>query len=421
MLPINSASPTIMHIDLNSCFATIEQQAYPCLRGKPIVIAAYPTNGGCVLAPSIEAKKLGVKVGMTVRDARALCPTIIVRDPDPVMVRHVHRQFKSVVSNYAASVVPASIDELILNFTGTVAESRGLETIGQAIKHDIRTHIGEWLSCSIGIGTNRFLAKVGAGLQKPDGLVTITHKNLTPIYKTLTLTELPGINTRYQARLLAAGITSPIEFFEASIQTLKHTVFKSICGYYWFMRLRGWEIDVFDSSRKSFGQSYALSKQTDDKKELSRLIMKLTEKMGRRLRADGFEAYGNHLSMLYTDGTYWHHGHKFPRATGISPELYRRTMLLFAKTQAKTVRTLAVSCFDLIKQERNQMTLFDDGDEKSEKLQSAVDHINDRFGEFVMTPALMMGMDDLILDRIAFGGVRDLEELYSSVHSPSTI
>lgn len=186
------------------------------------------------------------------------------------------------------------------------------------------------------------------------------------------------------------------------------------------MRLRGWEIDVFDSSRKSFGQSYALSKQTGDGRELARIMMKLVEKMGRRLRADGFEAYGNHLSMLYTDGTYWHHGHRFGKPAGTSRELYRRVMLLFAQTKAKTVRTLAVSCFDLVKQEKNQMTLFDDPDEKSEKVQDAVDHINNRFGEFVMTPALMMGMDDLVVDRIAFGGVRDLEDLYASHSNPNT-
>src|SRR4051794_16771192 len=95
-LPLNHNAPTIMHVDLNSCFATIEQQANPLLRGKPIVVAAYDTPNGCVVAPSIEAKLYGVKTGMTVRDARLLCPGVIVRKPDPPKYRAVHLMFRKI-------------------------------------------------------------------------------------------------------------------------------------------------------------------------------------------------------------------------------------------------------------------------------------------------------------------------------------
>ena len=89
-LALNHNPPTIMHVDLNSCFATIEQQANPLLRGKPIVVAAYDSPNGCVVAPSIEAKRYGIKTGMTVRDARLLYPRVIVRTPDPPKYRSVH-------------------------------------------------------------------------------------------------------------------------------------------------------------------------------------------------------------------------------------------------------------------------------------------------------------------------------------------
>jgi len=116
-LPLNHNNPQIMHIDLNSCFATAEQQAYPSLRGKPIGIAAYTAPSGCVLAPSIEAKRYGVKTGMTVRDARLLCPDIIIRDPDPRLVRDIHVKFRSVLQNYSPLIVPKSIDELVVDFS----------------------------------------------------------------------------------------------------------------------------------------------------------------------------------------------------------------------------------------------------------------------------------------------------------------
>src|SRR5882757_9118320 len=91
---INHSKPLIMHIDLNSCFATIEQQANPLLRGKPLVVAAYTTPNAFVLAPSIEAKRLGIKMGMRVRDAQVICPTIVVRMPDVPKYRDVHLKFK---------------------------------------------------------------------------------------------------------------------------------------------------------------------------------------------------------------------------------------------------------------------------------------------------------------------------------------
>src|SRR6266480_362422 len=103
-LPLNKNEPRIMHVDLNSCFATCEQQASPLLRGKPLVVAAYTTPNGCVVAPSIEAKKLGIKTGMTVRDARVIYPKVIVRPPDPQKYRAIHLQFKKIFQDYSPDV-----------------------------------------------------------------------------------------------------------------------------------------------------------------------------------------------------------------------------------------------------------------------------------------------------------------------------
>src|SRR5205085_12635791 len=93
---INHNKPHLMHIDLNSCFATVEQQANPLLRGKPLAVAAYTGPSGCVISPSMEAKRDGVRTGMTVRDAKLLCPTIEIRPPDPPKYRSVHMQFAKI-------------------------------------------------------------------------------------------------------------------------------------------------------------------------------------------------------------------------------------------------------------------------------------------------------------------------------------
>ena len=403
-----------MHIDLNSCFATAEQQAYPPLRGKPLVIAAYTTANGCVLAPSIEAKRFGIKTGMTVRDAKLLCPNVIVRDPDPQLIRDVHLKFKNVISNYSPQISPKSIDELVIDFEGTLAFRRGLVAIGSEIKQKIKRDVGEWISCNIGIATNRFLAKLAASLHKPDGLDVITYNNLKEIYSGRTLIDLNGINTQFQARLNAFGIFNPLQFLEASLDTLKGKVFQSINGYYWYLRLRGWEIDAVDFGRKSFGQSYALKEQTDDPAKLTRLLMKLCEKMGRRLRCNNYRAYGIHVGLVYTDLTSWHTGRTLPVPLYSTGDLYKKAVWILNKQPIwKKVRDMAVSCFHLEETEPEQIDLFDSEAARDKKVTRAVDTINNKYGEFVITPALMMDMDKTIIDRIAFGQIKELEDLYA--------
>src|SRR5437764_349838 len=162
-LPLNHNAPTILFTDLNSCFASVEQQANPLLRGKPIVVAAYNSPNGCVVAPSIEAKRHGIKTGMTVRDARLLYPGVIVRTPDPAKYRAVHLKFRRIFQDYSPSVTPKSIDEVVLDLTDTLDLYKGsILDLGREIKKRIRKEIGEWLQCSIGISTNRFLAKLAA-------------------------------------------------------------------------------------------------------------------------------------------------------------------------------------------------------------------------------------------------------------------
>lgn len=402
-----------MHIDLNSAFASIEQQARPHLRGKPVVVAAYSTPNACIVAPSIEAKKLGIKTGFRVRDARLICPGVTVLTPDPQKYRDFHIKFNKLVNYYSPDVTPKSIDEVVINFSSMENLNPDLVKIAKDIKKRINLEIGDFLKVSIGIGTNRFLAKTGAGLNKPDGLDVITHKNLPEVYKNMELIDLTGINTRFQARLNAHDIFTPTDFFNADQIVLKK-VFKSILSYYWFVRLKGYEVDDFKSSTKSIGNDYALYLPTDSKRELARLLMKLTEKTGRRLRHQMLSARGVRLGLIYNDFSYWHKSKTFSEPLFTTEEIYKKIMyLLNLQPDKKPISKVSIACFDLIKDNKDQLNLFDEG--RGRKLQSAMDSVNDKYGEFVLSPAIMMGMDSLILDRIAFGGVNEMNEIYGNV------
>lgn len=396
-IDFNPSASTIMHVDLNSCFATIEQQANPHLRGKPIAVAAYTTGNGCIVAPSVEAKRLGIKVGMRVKDGQALYPKLIVLSPDPDKYRFVHQRLRGILSDYTDKITPKSIDEFVLEITGL-----DMWQTGREIKARIKAEIGEWLTVSVGIGPNRFLAKTAAGLHKPDGLDEININNFAAIFMGLKLTDLCGIKAVNAARLNKMNIFTVLDFYEAKVGILK-LAFQSIAGYYWHRCLHGYEIDEVSWDRKSFGNSYALHKQHSDIKDLIPILQKLVEKTGFRLRKAGFTARGVHLGLLYRDWTYWHHGQVGPTIFD-SRDIYRRALQILNASPRLPVHTLAISCFDIIKTDFVQGSLIEDLDKKR-RLVEAIDRVNERWGNFVITPATILGTDCLALDRIAFGSM----------------
>jgi DNA polymerase IV len=139
--------------------------------------------------------------------------------------------------------------------------------------------------------------------------------------------------------------------------------------------------------------------------------MKLCEKTGRRLRRAGYSAQGVSVYTVYTDLSWWHMSRKFGLPVYTRRDMYIKALLLLNSSgYKKTVRNLAVSVYGLIPNTSEQLELFAS---PTHKVAEAMDKINDRWGEFVVIPALMMGMGDIILDRISFGGVKELEEVYS--------
>lgn len=409
-LKFNTDIPRTMHIDLNSCFARIEQQENPFLREKPVAVCAYTTGSGCILAPSVEAKKLGVKVGMRVRDGKKLCPSLIVLSPDPQKYRYVHLKLKRVLSRYTSEIVPKSIDEFVLNFGNSPYFKVGLGIIACEIKKSIKEEIGEYLTVSIGISTNRFLAKTASSLNKPDGLDEINKENFLEIYEKLALCDLCGIKERNALRLNSAGIFSVLDFYNASMSTLK-SAFGSICGYYWYLRLRGIEIDDVEPVRQSFGNSFALPKFFSLTEELTPLIYKLVTKASSRMRRAGFCGGGIHLALLFSNYSFWHKGQILLEPLFDTRDIYKEILALFLKCPYKgqPIRQIAVTLFNLKKLNTLQLE-FSFGDrDKKQKLMRAVDTINSRWGSFVITPAKMMEAKEAVNDRIAFGSVKEIE------------
>jgi len=398
-----------MHIDLNSCFATIEQQANPLLRNKPIAVVAYDSPKGCILAPSIEAKKMGVKTGMQVREGKLLCPSLQILEPDPWKYRNIHIQIRDLISQYTTCFSPKSIDEFILNFEGFPSFKLGMHQIGQEIKQKIKSQIGEWLTVSIGIAPNRFLAKLAANLKKPDGLEEINSQNYEKIYSKLSLVDLNGIKSASAIRLNSVGIHTLSDFYHASIDQLK-SAFQSILGYYWYLRLRGWEIDDVEFGRKSFGNMYSLPIIVSQPQEISPILHKLVQKCSFRMRSSGYSARGVHVALLYKNHTFWHHGSVSKNQLFSSNDIYKFAYRIMVSSPYRLpVANLSVSLFDLTKANFSQLDLFSELTKKI-NLTKSLDKINEKWGNFVITPAMMLGTQNNVVDRVAFGNIKELEQ-----------
>jgi len=407
-----------MHIDLNSCFATIEQQANPKLRGKPVVVAAYVTDRGCILAASYEAKRAGVMTGMRVTEGKRLCPSLIVLPSDPPKYRYVNSKLTCLLGSYTPDFTVKSIDELVLQLQNTPAyqtrrnlgysTSLSMRSLGMELKYRIKQEIGEWLTVSVGIGPNKFLAKTASNLQKPDGLSEITKDNIETVLGKLSVTDLTGIKKGWGTRLARYGITNALSLYKAPVNLLK-SAFSSVLGLYWHMWLHGYETEETKKDRqKTIGHSLALYKPfSPSQNELMQILRQLTDKTGRRMRRDGYKAYGTHISCLYSDYSFWHKGALGAQALSNDSDIYGSAKHILSYAPNKPVRTLAVSLFQLQPTMYTQLS-FDTVKNKQTQVTEALDDIRNTWGERSIFPASTLTTPQKILDRISFGNVKPL-------------
>ncbi|HET6746820.1 MAG TPA: hypothetical protein VFH06_01805 [Candidatus Saccharimonadales bacterium] len=406
----NTARPLVMHIDLNSCFAMVEQQSRPLLRGRPVAVVNRRTENTSIVTASYEAKALGVAVGMKVKEAKKLAPDLVALESDPAKYRYVYHKMMDIMKRYSAHITMKSIDEGIIDFKDTTDAIRGrdLVNIGYEIKQRLREEVGCAMRCNVGIATNRFLAKTAASLHKPDGLDVITPDNIHQVLEKLKLTDLTGIAYRNQHRLNAVGIYTPLQFLEADAQTLKKVVFKSVVGEWWHQRLRGWEVDDVSYDLKTVGRQYVLENKTLSRQLILKRLHHLCESVGGKLRSQGKRARGVFVYARSYDRGYWHARRTSPLPFFSNGAIYAQALLLFTEAPER-IREIGVSCFALEDSDsRDQLSLFADEIVREQQITSAIDTINQRFGDRTIHSADTLGTGKFVKQKIPFGSTRYL-------------
>lgn len=400
---LNTEEPQIMHIDLNSAFASAEQQAWPSLRGRPMGVTNRISKECCVIAASYEAKALGIKVGVRRSEAMALCPEFILLETDPSKYTWMYQNLLRIMKTYSPNYKMKSIDEGVIDFHG-VHRTRSLEDIGYEIKQRMKDEVGSYMRVNVGIGPNRFLAKMAAGWHKPDGLDTLDHRNVIDFYKSIELEDITGIAEAFSARLRAVGISTPLEFLEANVDFLRRRVFKSINGLYWHDRLRGYEMDDQPTKLGMVGRQWVLRKASDDDEWLRSCLHYLAETVGMKLRYRNVEARGICVWLVFNIGGGWSDKRMLRVPIYTNQDIWLQVSKIFdRRPKHMVIRMMGLYLYQLEPSTRSQLSMFDDVT-KADFLTKAVDEINDFYGSFTIFAADTLTGTRNVKQKIPFGG-----------------
>src|SRR5438046_3867389 len=348
-------------------------------------------------------------------EAKAIPPAVIIREPNPPRYRDVSDKLIELMRRHSPDVLRMSIDEASLDLAGTPnLKKLGPGGVGLAVKKAIREEIGECVTASVGVSTSIWMAKQASNLNKRDGLERIDHTNLVAVFERLSLTDLSGIADATAGRLARGGIHTPVQFLRATAPRLRLAGMHAEVARGWSMRLRGFEVGGFESvKRKSYSHSHVMARATASQGDLEELLMRLSDMVGRRLRAANRRGSIVSIGVVYRpDPGHFSRQAKLPEPVATGDEIYQAALkLLAARDPRLTIGTLSVGVSALGDGDSGQLDLFTEHVRpRGERLEAAVDAIRDRFGEDAVQRSRLLGRARVVRDRIAFGNTGHPDE-----------
>jgi len=377
-----------LYLDFDGFFASVMQQVYPHLRNKPVGVVPFAgTDRTAVIACSKEAKKAGCKNVMKIKDARAICPSLILVPQEPDLYRRAHNNLLSEISAIIPIDAIKSIDELTCRLDAS--QRKNPQKVAEQIKTRLKKYIGSYITASIGFAPNRQLAKIAGKQNKPDG-VTIWQPDMIPnVLKSLSFDDIPGIGKRMEQRLHRAQIFTMEQLLNISPKHMRK-LWHSVAGERLWYALHGYDIFAQKSERGMFGHGRVLppdSRTIKKAKEIARLLL---IKAARRLRREGYYAARLVLWLAIRDGSY-SDGLKMPIVNDDKAMLDALDMM-WLKVEEKIphnmIFRLHITLCDLSFANARQIDMFLDDDEerqKWEKITQAVDSLNKKYSKTIIS------------------------------------
>ncbi len=413
----------VLMIDFNSYFASVEQQLNPALRGRPVGVVPMKAESTCCIAASYEAKAFGVKTGTRVSDARLMCPGIVFVVAVHAKYVRMHHRAIAIVDSLIPVDEVLSIDEMCCTLTPRWQSPQAAQALALDIKRALIAELGECMKTSIGIASNRFLAKTASNLKKPDGLVLLRAGDMPHIVTHWEIEDLNGIGRNMGLRLRHYGIDTVEKLYAQSRQQLR-TVWGGMGGEVFWENLHGNTLATVPTQTRSLGHSHVLPPEDRHRAGAVQVLDRLLQKAAMRLRKGHFCTTGLSVMVAFMKTSaqshmqasrgYWEASTRLPE-TDDTRSLLRALQTLLKQwqpsQQAPKPLKVGLVLHGLAAKQNITLSLFDDPQavQDSVQLNGTLDALNLRFGKNTLYYATSHGALDAAPMRIAFNRIPDLE------------
>ena len=417
-----------LFLDLNSYFASVEQQLQPALRGRPVIVAPVGSDTTVAIAASVEAKRYGIKTGTPVWEAKKLCREVVVTPARHRRYVEFHDAIVAEIWRHIPVTRVCSIDEVACRLLDNENDRASAVALAHRIKQGIRANVGACLTSSVGIAPNRLLAKLASDLQKPDGLVVFEDRDLPHALYDLRLTDIAGIGAKMERRLARDGVNDIAQLCARRPRDAGHAWGGTNGDRLWYL-LHGVDLPEKPTQSRTIGHSHVLSPSKRGFEPARLTARRLALKAASRLRRKGYRARLLVLHVRFEDDkSVWRTSIRLPE-TEDSFIVLDRLDALFPRLRAAgrarpggfRVRMIGVTLAEIAPVVSEQETLFahlDPEDPLAREtrglaLSRAMDRINQRFGRnAVSVGPLGGGRIDRVGSKIAFGRIPELDEFH---------
>ncbi len=382
----------IMHVDMDAFFAAIEQRNNPDLKGKPVIVGGPPGSRGVVSTCSYEARQYGVHSAMPIAQAVRLCPDGVFLTLDSSAYTFAAHQIKAIFLRFAPAVQMVSIDEAFIDITGSIGQYGSPREVALEIKRTVFREIG--ITCSVGIGPNKLIAKLGSGLEKPDGLTIIFGEDIEKRLYPLPVGQLWGVGPVTEKHLTSKGINTIGDLARVDAKQLQREL--GVNGLYLAGRARGIDdgIVLDDNSRpdeKSISHEYTFDRDTFDLNQIHAMILAMTEKVVARMQKGEWLAGTIALRVRFSDFKTITRQKAVREPTEDLRAIFQtaRGLLPSQDVVSQGVRLVGVRVSHIVhRHSENQSELFDCPiSSKSRNLGDTIKQLRDKFGDAIITRA----------------------------------
>jgi DNA polymerase-4 len=374
-----SQARTILHVDMDAFFASVEQLDDPALRGKPVLVGGAGSRG-VVSAASYEARVFGCRSAMPMAVARRQCPQAIVVPGRYWRYREVSDAMFDILGRYSPVVQPISVDEAFLDCTGCTRLHGEGPVIAEKIRRDIKSDLG--LTASVGVAPNKFLAKLASDLNKPDGLTVIRPEDIDTLLPTLPVGRIWGVGPKMVERLASAGVKTIADLRRMDGEWFRHRFGSLAERIENLAHGRDAREVTPDHDAKSIGQEQTFGQDLAEPEALREVLLTQVEQVGKRLRRQHFLAGAVTVKIRFGDFQTITRSRTLREPTDVTNDLYEAARSLFdewCRTSFSPVRLIGMNCSHFT--QHRQLSLFDQPrTEKLQKVDRAVDLIKEKFG-----------------------------------------